>query len=56
MVNFQFQITKRNDALPMTRDYMGKAERALAMHEMAHGVTAPAEPARPRQRKAAKSR
>jgi cyclopropane-fatty-acyl-phospholipid synthase len=56
MVNFQFQITKRNDALPMTRDYMGKAEKALAMHEMAHGVTAPAEPARPRQRKAAKSR
>ncbi|MGN6772114.1 MAG: class I SAM-dependent methyltransferase [Rhizobiaceae bacterium] len=56
MVNFQFQITKRNDALPMTRDYMGKAEKALTMHEMAHGVTAPAEPARPRQRKAAKSR
>jgi cyclopropane-fatty-acyl-phospholipid synthase len=56
MVNFQFQITKRNDALPMTRDYMGKAEKALAMHEMAHGVSAPAAPARPRQRKAAKSK
>jgi cyclopropane-fatty-acyl-phospholipid synthase len=56
MVNFQFQITRRNDALPMTRDYMGKAEKALAMHEMAHGMTAPAEPARPRQRKAAKSK
>jgi cyclopropane-fatty-acyl-phospholipid synthase len=56
MVNFQFQITRRNDALPMTRDYMGKAEKALAMHEMAHGVTAPVEPARPRQKKVAKSK
>jgi len=56
MVNFQFQITRRNDALPMTRDYMGKAEKALAMHEMGHGITAPAAPARPRQRKVTKSK
>jgi cyclopropane-fatty-acyl-phospholipid synthase len=56
MVNFQFQITRKNDVLPMTRDYMGKAEKALAMHEMAHGVTAPPEPARPRARKVAKSK
>ena len=56
MVNFQFQITKRNDTLPMTRDYIGKGEKALAMHEMAHGVTAPPEPARPRQKKTAKSK
>jgi cyclopropane-fatty-acyl-phospholipid synthase len=56
MVNFQFQITRRNDALPMTRDYMGKAEKALAMHEMGHGMTAPAEPARPRPKKVAKSK
>jgi cyclopropane-fatty-acyl-phospholipid synthase len=56
MVNFQFQITRRNDALPITRDYMGKSEKALAMHEMAHGVTAPPEPARPRPRKTAKSK
>jgi cyclopropane-fatty-acyl-phospholipid synthase len=56
MVNFQFQITRKNDVLPMTRDYMGKAEKALAMHEMAHGITAPPEPARPRARKVAKSK
>jgi cyclopropane-fatty-acyl-phospholipid synthase len=56
MVNFQFQITRKNDVLPMTRDYIGKAEKALAMHEMAHGVVAPAEPVRPRQRRTAKSK
>jgi cyclopropane-fatty-acyl-phospholipid synthase len=30
MVNFQIQLTKRRDALPITRDYMGDAERRLA--------------------------
>ena len=29
-MNFQLQLTKSIDALPMTRDYMGEAERALA--------------------------
>ena len=36
---FQIQLAHRNDALPITRDYIGKCEKALAMHEMAH--TAP---------------
>ncbi|MGB3502128.1 MAG: cyclopropane-fatty-acyl-phospholipid synthase family protein [Mesorhizobium sp.] len=27
---FQFQLTKRNDALPITRDYIAETERALA--------------------------
>jgi cyclopropane-fatty-acyl-phospholipid synthase len=56
MDNFQFQITRKNDVLPMTLDYKVKDEKALAMHEMAHGVTAPPEPARPRAKKAAKSK
>ncbi|TWG93735.1 cyclopropane-fatty-acyl-phospholipid synthase [Mesorhizobium sp. J18] len=29
MVNFQIQITKRNDVLPITRDYMDETEKAL---------------------------
>ena len=29
-MNFQLQLTKRIDALPITRGYMGEAERALA--------------------------
>ena len=29
-MNFQLQLTKRRDALPITRDYMASAERALA--------------------------
>jgi cyclopropane-fatty-acyl-phospholipid synthase len=29
-MNFQLQLTKRRDALPITRDYMADAERALA--------------------------
>jgi len=28
-MNFQIQLTKRNDALPLTRDYMGEAESEL---------------------------
>jgi cyclopropane-fatty-acyl-phospholipid synthase len=30
-MNFQLQLTRRVDALPMTRDYMPDAERALAV-------------------------
>lgn len=37
LVNFQIQLTRSNDVLPMTRDYIGKCEKTLAMHEMAHG-------------------
>ena len=33
---FQIQLTKRNDTLPLTRGYMEKCEKALAMHEIAH--------------------
>ncbi|WEX07635.1 cyclopropane-fatty-acyl-phospholipid synthase family protein [Chelativorans sp. AA-79] len=29
MVNFQIQITKRRDALPVTRDYIGEVERRI---------------------------
>jgi cyclopropane-fatty-acyl-phospholipid synthase len=37
---FQIQVTKRNDAVPLTRNYIGKTEKSLAMHELAHGVVA----------------
>ena len=30
MVNFQIQVTKRRDALPVTRDYIAKTEKELA--------------------------
>ena len=33
---FQIQLTRRNDIVPLTRDYIGKAEKMLAMHEAAH--------------------
>jgi cyclopropane-fatty-acyl-phospholipid synthase len=33
---FQIQLTRRNDTLPITRDYIGKCEKALAIHEEAH--------------------
>ena len=36
MMDFQIQLTHRNDTLPMTRGYMEKCEKALAMHEIAH--------------------
>jgi cyclopropane-fatty-acyl-phospholipid synthase len=36
MMNFQLQLTKKNDTLPMTRGYMEKAERALAQRETDH--------------------
>jgi cyclopropane-fatty-acyl-phospholipid synthase len=32
-MNFQVQLAKRVDALPLTRDYMAEAERALANRE-----------------------
>lgn len=36
MMNFQIQLTRRNDTLPMTRGYMEKCEKALALHEIGH--------------------
>ena len=33
---FQIQLTRRNDIVPLTRDYIGKCEKALSMHEAAH--------------------
>ncbi|MEI5677460.1 MULTISPECIES: cyclopropane-fatty-acyl-phospholipid synthase family protein [unclassified Mesorhizobium] len=33
---FQIQLTRRNDIVPLTRDYIGKCEKAIAMHEAAH--------------------
>jgi cyclopropane-fatty-acyl-phospholipid synthase len=33
---FQIQLTKKNDTLPLTRGYMDKCEKALAMQEIGH--------------------
>lgn len=33
---FQIQLTRRNDVVPLTRDYIGKCEKALAMHDAPH--------------------
>lgn len=41
LVVFQIQITRRNDVLPITRGYMEKSEKTLALHEMAHSPQAP---------------
>jgi cyclopropane-fatty-acyl-phospholipid synthase len=58
MMVFQIQLMRRNDATPITRNYMEKCEKALAMRDMAHGAliepqgdTAPAAGAKPRGRK-----
>ena len=58
LVNFQIQLTRRNDVLPMTRDYIGKAEKALAMHEMGHrsGEAAQAPADKPREKSASRRR
>ena len=56
---FQIQITKKNDVLPVTRGYIEKTEKSLAMHEMAHGKTISDqadEPARPKPRKPTRRR
>jgi cyclopropane-fatty-acyl-phospholipid synthase len=41
MMVFQIQLTKRNDVLPVTRGYIEKTEKSLAMHEIAHGKPIP---------------
>ena len=50
MMVFQMQLTRRNDTLPMTRSYIEKTEKALAMHEMGHGRKAAAAPRTKRAR------
>ena len=47
---FQIQLTRRNDIVPITRGYIGKAEKALAIHETAHRTDAKAA-ARPRRKR-----
>ncbi|TIT46859.1 MAG: class I SAM-dependent methyltransferase, partial [Mesorhizobium sp.] len=52
LVIFQFQITKKNDTLPMTRDYMAKCEKALEMRDMGRREAAPVEkPVKPARRR-----
>ena len=51
LVVAQIQLTRANDTLPLTRDYMEKAEKALAMHEMAHGPQAKTPAKAPRKRR-----
>lgn len=48
---FQIQITRKNDVLPITRDYIAKTEKTLAMHEVAHGPEIPPQTKTPRKRK-----
>ncbi|TIM61963.1 MAG: SAM-dependent methyltransferase, partial [Mesorhizobium sp.] len=50
LVVFQIQIAKKNDTLPMSRDYMAKCEKALQLRDMGHRPKAPAaKPARRRK-------
>ena len=46
---FQIQIAKKNDVVPVTRDYIGRCEKSLAMHELAHGTSASSKPKRRRR-------
>src|SRR5690606_4249681 len=48
---FQLQISLKNDAVPITRDYIGKCEKALVMHEMGHAQARPARRPRKTDRK-----
>jgi len=53
MMNFQIQITKKNDTLPMTRDYMAANEAALAAADsktMPRPAAAPARTTRGRSK------
>ena len=61
MVNFQIQITKRNDTLPMTREYIHEGELALARADTAASTEAaapapkPAAKPTPRKRRSTKA-
>jgi cyclopropane-fatty-acyl-phospholipid synthase len=39
---FQIQMSLRNDVLPVTRDYIGKCEKAIALSEAGHQPVRPA--------------
>lgn len=41
LVVFQIQLARRNDVLPVTRDYMRQAERSLALRDDADGKARP---------------
>jgi cyclopropane-fatty-acyl-phospholipid synthase len=51
LVVFQLQITKRNDTLPVTRDYMVEAEQAIALHDGGVASIAPKRTAASRSRR-----
>jgi cyclopropane-fatty-acyl-phospholipid synthase len=51
LIVFQIQLAQRNDAVPLTRDYIGKCEKALAMREEPHRKPTPAR--KPRSRRIA---
>jgi len=55
MMNFQIQITKKNDTLPITRDYMAANEAALAAADTAAVAPEPAKPAAKAARRRTKS-
>jgi len=40
---FQIQLAKRNDVVPLTRNYIAKAEKSLAMHDIGHSDAKPVE-------------
>jgi cyclopropane-fatty-acyl-phospholipid synthase len=46
---FQIQLAHKNDTVPLTRDYIGKCEKALAIHEAAHREQQPAKLRRKRR-------
>jgi len=50
MMNFQIQITKKNDTLPMTRSYMAENETALAAADSAPAAPESAAKARGRSK------
>ena len=54
LVVFQIQLTRKNDTLPITRGYIEKCEKALALHERATVPEQKKAPAPTRRRKVAK--
>jgi cyclopropane-fatty-acyl-phospholipid synthase len=56
LVVFQIQLTRKNDVLPITRDYIGKCEKTLGMHEMGHRPGKPPTEGTPQSRPAPKTR
>ncbi|MDQ2632862.1 MAG: cyclopropane-fatty-acyl-phospholipid synthase family protein [Pseudomonadota bacterium] len=59
LVVFQIQLTRRNDTVPITRGYIEKCEKALALYGAAHGPELKADrikAERPKPKKAATAR